>query len=91
VKVNLLLIRGEDRLWKDKRGRPGGPREKKSSPKPEGEDVEKFASPKMSKEEKEEIMFTLLVTITVLAVLYGLGWHNQPAKEREDTQRADDN
>jgi hypothetical protein len=29
-------------------------------------------------------MFALIVITTVLAVLYGLGWHNQPAKENEN-------
>jgi hypothetical protein len=32
-------------------------------------------------------MFALLVTITVLTVLYGLAWHNQPAKERDHARR----
>ena len=32
-------------------------------------------------------MFTLLVTTTVLTVLYGLAWHNQPAKERDHDER----
>jgi hypothetical protein len=27
------------------------------------------------------LMLTLIVATTVLAVLYGLFWHNQPAKE----------
>ncbi len=26
-------------------------------------------------------MFPMLITITVLATLYGLAWHNQPARE----------
>jgi hypothetical protein len=34
-------------------------------------------------------MFTLIVTTTVLAVLYGLAWHNQPAKDGENVRRAD--
>jgi hypothetical protein len=32
-------------------------------------------------------MFALVITIAVLAVLYGLGWHNQPAKENENARR----
>jgi len=32
-------------------------------------------------------MFTLIVTTTVMAVLYGLAWHNQPAKEPVHTRR----
>ena len=36
-------------------------------------------------------MFTLFITTTVLAVLYGLAWHNQPAKGREDTRHANHN
>jgi len=32
-------------------------------------------------------MFTLIITTAVLAVLYGLAWHNQPAKERENARR----
>ena len=28
-------------------------------------------------------MFALMIATAVLAVLYGLGWHNQPAKRRE--------
>jgi len=31
-------------------------------------------------------MFGLVITTTVLAVLYGLGWHNQPAKENENAR-----
>jgi hypothetical protein len=27
-------------------------------------------------------MFTLLVTVVVLSVLYGLAWHNEPARKR---------
>ena len=33
-------------------------------------------------------MLMILVT-TVLAVLYGLAWHNQPAKEPESERRSD--
>jgi hypothetical protein len=33
-------------------------------------------------------MLTIIVT-TVLAVLYGLAWHNQPAKKRESNHRSD--
>lgn len=29
----------------------------------------------------------MLITTSVLAVLYGLAWHNQPAKERQSDQR----
>ena len=29
----------------------------------------------------------MMLTITILAVLYGLGWHNQPAREREPERR----
>lgn len=25
-------------------------------------------------------MFTIVITVAVMAVLYGLAWHNQPAK-----------
>ena len=32
-------------------------------------------------------MLMMLVT-AVLAVLYGLAWHNQPAKNRESEQRS---
>ena len=31
-------------------------------------------------------MFTMLITTTVLAVLYGLAWHNQPARQREQAR-----
>ena len=31
-------------------------------------------------------MLMILVT-TLMAVLYGLAWHNQPAKERESERR----
>ena len=34
-------------------------------------------------------MFTLIVITTVLAVLYGLAWHNQPAHEAERVRPAD--
>ena len=30
---------------------------------------------------------TQLVTLALLAVLYGLAWHNQPANERDHTQQ----
>ena len=33
-------------------------------------------------------MLTLIVTTTVMAVLYGLAWHNQPAKQPALTRRA---
>jgi len=26
-------------------------------------------------------MFTLLITVVVLSVLYGLAWHNEPARK----------
>ena len=29
-------------------------------------------------------MFTLIVVVTVLAVLYGLAWHNEPANAKQD-------
>jgi len=32
-------------------------------------------------------MFAAIVTITVLAVLYGVAWHNQPPKKRKKAQR----
>jgi len=34
-------------------------------------------------------MLTLILATTVLAVLYGLAWHNEPAKGRPDQQRKD--
>jgi hypothetical protein len=34
-------------------------------------------------------MFTLLVTTTALAVLYGLAWHDQPAREPARIRRSD--
>ncbi len=33
-------------------------------------------------------MFPMLITITVLATLYGLAWHNQPAKQPAVVRRA---
>jgi len=33
-------------------------------------------------------MLTVLVVV-LLAVLYGLAWHNQPAQERKSGRRAD--
>ena len=27
-------------------------------------------------------MFTLAITVVVLSVLYGLAWHNEPARKR---------
>ena len=33
-------------------------------------------------------MLMIFVT-TLLAVLYGLAWHNQPAKERQSERRPD--
>jgi hypothetical protein len=32
-------------------------------------------------------MFTLIIVVTLLAVLYGLAWHNEPAKVRQDRPR----
>jgi hypothetical protein len=32
-------------------------------------------------------MFTAIVLVAVLAVLYGLAWHNQPVKARENNRR----
>jgi hypothetical protein len=34
-------------------------------------------------------MFLLIVVITVLAILYGLAWHDQPAKRRGHNQQAE--
>lgn len=34
-------------------------------------------------------MFTLIVTTAVLAALYGLAWHNAPAKERSKEHHSD--
>lgn len=34
-------------------------------------------------------MLTLIVTIAVLATLYGLAWHNAPARERRNEHRSD--
>ena len=31
-------------------------------------------------------MLPLLVAITVFTFLYGFAWHNQPAKERRNTE-----
>jgi len=31
----------------------------------------------------------MILVTTVLAVLYGFAWHNQPAKERESERRSD--
>lgn len=30
----------------------------------------------------------MIVVITVLAVLYGLAWHNEPAKDRHSERRS---
>lgn len=35
-------------------------------------------------------MFTWLIIITVLAVLYGLAWHNEPPRQRETVARPRD-
>jgi hypothetical protein len=32
-------------------------------------------------------MFTMIIVISVLAVLYGLAWHNQPAGKPGSKQR----
>ena len=34
-------------------------------------------------------MFTLVITTALLAVMYGLAWHNQPANEHENARRPD--
>ena len=34
-------------------------------------------------------MLTLILATTVLAVLYGLAWHNEPAKGRPDQRSKD--
>jgi hypothetical protein len=31
----------------------------------------------------------LIIVTTILAVLYGLAWHNQPASDRESERRSD--
>jgi hypothetical protein len=36
-------------------------------------------------------MFIRLIGIAALAVLYGLAWHNQPAKERESARHVGPN
>ncbi len=36
-------------------------------------------------------MFTLAITTAVLALLYGLAWHDQPARERRNARRVDPN
>jgi hypothetical protein len=36
-------------------------------------------------------MFALMVTVVVLAVLYGLAWHDQPAEEPERAKRSNRN
>jgi len=33
-------------------------------------------------------MFIRIIIIVVLAVLYGLAWHNQPTQGRENARRA---
>ena len=38
-------------------------------------------------EAPEAFMFTLILTTVVLAVLYSLAWHDQPAKERDNSRR----
>lgn len=30
----------------------------------------------------------MIIVITVLAVLYGLAWHNEPARDRERRRRS---
>lgn len=32
-------------------------------------------------------MFTLILTTTAMAVLFGLAWHNEPANARETERR----
>jgi hypothetical protein len=32
-------------------------------------------------------MFVLIVIVAVMAVLYGLAWHNEPAKAHQDRPR----
>jgi hypothetical protein len=32
-------------------------------------------------------MFALILTTAVMAVLFGLAWHNEPAKARENERR----
>ena len=32
-------------------------------------------------------MFALILTTTAMAVLFGLAWHNEPAKERQGERR----
>ena len=39
--------------------------------------------------EGKQNMLTLIVTTAVLALLYGLAWHNAPAKERHNEHRSD--
>jgi len=34
-------------------------------------------------------MFTLIVTTTIVAVLYGLAWSNQPVRGSEEAPRED--
>jgi len=36
-------------------------------------------------------MYTLLVTIAVLVTLYGLAWHDSPAKHSEEQKRHTNN
>jgi hypothetical protein len=33
-------------------------------------------------------MFTLAITVAVLSVLYGLAWHNEPARQPDLVRRA---
>jgi hypothetical protein len=36
-------------------------------------------------------MFTYIVIVAVLAVVYGMAWHNEPAKPQTDRPRARQN
>ena len=57
---------------------------------------EKGGEPRLTKDayecyEKLEpipLMSTLLLTITFLAILYGLTWHDRPARESEEASRS---
>ena len=35
-------------------------------------------------------MFTLTITVVVLSVLYGLAWHNEPARRPVQVRRANE-
>lgn len=34
------------------------------------------------------LFMLMIIVITVLAVLYGLAWHNEPARDREGQRRS---